>query len=224
MLQLERVNDPEEYLKIALDAFSASLWTSLPGIVNSYNAVQGTCVIAPAIQGRVRSSTGVISYVNLPLLVDVPVVYMGGGAFVATFPIQPGDEALVIFADRCIDGWWQSGGIQRPPDLRVHDLSDGFALIGSRSLAKSIPNVSTTTAQFRSLDGSTYFEVAPGQIANVVAPGGVNITGPVNITGNLNVTGTVTATQEGQFNNVEVSQHEHTGVQTGGGTSGPPVG
>jgi Phage protein Gp138 N-terminal domain len=224
MLQLERVNDSEESLRVALKGHQTNLWTALPGTVQSYNAAQGTCTVQPTIQALATNDLGVQSWVDLPLLVDVPVIYMGGGAFVATFPITAGDEALVIFSSRCIDGWWQNGGVQPQAELRMHDLSDGFALIGPRSLANSISDVSTSTAQLRSLDGSTYFEIAPGQVANVKAPGGVNITGPVSITGNLTVTGTVNATQEGTFNGIPMSTHLHTGVAAGPSNTGEPIG
>jgi hypothetical protein len=223
MLQIERSNDKEEALRVALKGLSASLWTALPGIVESYDPAKGTCRVQPAIKGRVRADVGTYSFVTLPLLTDVPVIFMGGGQFVATFPIQSGDEALVIFADRCIDGWWQSGGVQPQAELRMHSLSDGFALIGPRSQAKKLSNVSTTTAQFRTVDGSTYVEVAGGNVVNIVALGGVNITGPLNITGDVAVTGKVTAIKEGKFNNVSVSTHIHSGVQTGGSNTGAPV-
>lgn len=229
MLQIERDNDPQEALRIALDGFAAQLWTALPGIVVSYDPIKGTCVIQPAIKGRLTNSAGKQSYVTITHLPDVPVVYIGGGAFVATFPIEPGDEALVIFSDRCIDSWWQNGGVQNPAELRMHDLSDGFALIGPRSLARSIPNVSTTAAQLRSLDGSTYYELAAGGVANIVAPGGVNITGPLNvtgavaITGDVDLTGSLTATDEGTFNSIPVSTHIHGEVKAGTDQTGEPI-
>jgi phage baseplate assembly protein gpV len=235
MLQSERINDQQEALRAILKGWQANLWTALPGIVQSYDATKGTCVIQPSIQAIVTSSDGTKSNVSLPPLPDVPVVYMGGGGFVATFPIQQGDEALVVFSSRCIDAWWQSGGVQAQAEQRMHDLSDGFALIGPRSQANLIPSVSTTTAQLRSLDGSTYYELAAGQIANIVAPGGINITGPVAIDGDVSITGTTTAdgdvsitgkataTGEVQGNGIKLSTHTHSGVTTGGGTSGPPV-
>jgi hypothetical protein len=223
MLQLERVNDFEESLRVVLKGFQANLWTALPGIVQSYDHQKGTCVIQASIKVQVTSSDGSTSFVNLPPFPDVPVVYLGGGSFVATFPIQVGDEALVIFSSRCIDGWWQNGGVQAQAELRMHDLSDGFALIGPRSLARSIPNVSTTAAQLRSLDGSTYYELAPGGVANIVAPGGVNITGPVSITGDVEVTGKVTATDEGTFKTIPVSTHLHGEVKAGTDQTGVPI-
>ena len=224
MLQLERINDREEANRVVLDNLSKAIRCAMPGIVQSYNPIQGTCVINLAIESRTLNPDGSVTFAPISPISDVPVVYMGGGAFVTTYPIQPGDEALVIFSDRCIDSWWQSGGVQIPADLRMHDISDGFAIIGPRSLAKSIPNVSTTTAQFRSLDGTTFFEVATGGVCNVVAPNGVNITGPVNIKGNVTVTGAVMATQEiTAKSSVALSTHLHSGVSSGGSDTGPPV-
>ena len=223
MLQIERVNDREEALRVALEGFGANLWTAIPGIVLSYNAAQGTVSVQPSIQSLITAPDGTSTYQDVAPLTNIPVVFMGGGAFVATFPIQAGDEALIILADRCIDAWWQSGGVQGQAEPRMHDIHDGFALIGPRSLARSIPNLSTTTAQFRTLDGSAYYELAPGGVANIVAPGGLNIRGPVNIAGDVNVTGTVEATEEGTFNSIPVSTHLHPGVQSGASDTGGPI-
>ena len=218
MRQAERVNDQQEALRAVLRGFQANLQTALPGIVQSYNPLQGTVVIQLAIKANVTNvNTGAVTAVALQPLLDVPVCYIGGGGFVATFPIQQGDEALVIFASRCIDAWFQSGGVQAQAAPRMHNFSDGFAIIGPRSLANSIPNVSTTTVQLRSLDGSTFFEIAGGQVANIVAPGGINITG------NVSITGTVDATEEITGKGIALSTHTHSGVTAGGGTSGPPV-
>jgi hypothetical protein len=236
MRQTERNASYVQALESALDSLSRRIWTAMPGIVASYDPTKGTCVIQPSIQGELRSPDGTHTFVNMPQLPDVPVVYIGGGDFVATFPIQEGDEALVIFADRCIDSWWQSGGIQVPFEPREHDLSDGFALIGPRSLARKLTNVSTSNAQLRSVDGTTYLELTPAGGVNVVAPAGINLTGPVTINGNLSVTGTVTGTGnvsitgkvtasgEGEFNNVHVSTHVHGNVTAGGSNTGGPIG
>ncbi|MGC8050122.1 Gp138 family membrane-puncturing spike protein, partial [Salmonella enterica] len=76
-----------------------------------------------------------------------------------TFPVAQGDECLVVFASRCIDSWWQSGGIQEQAELRMHDLSDGFAILGFRSQPRALSNISTTSAQLRSDDGATFIDL-----------------------------------------------------------------
>ena len=41
----------------------------------------------------------------------------------------------------------------------MHDLSDGFAVVGFRSKPRVLSNVSTTAAQLRTDDGSTFVEI-----------------------------------------------------------------
>ncbi|MGE4504029.1 MAG: Gp138 family membrane-puncturing spike protein [Desulfovibrionaceae bacterium] len=158
----ERFEDPVEATRAAMDGRLAEVWTALPGIVQDYDAQAQTVSVQPTIKGRITRPDGSIVSVALPLLVDVPVQFPNGGGFSLTFPIKPGDEALVAFASRCIDGWWQSGGVQDPLEPRMHDLSDGFAFVGPRSRARALSGVSTEHVQLRTDDGATYIEIQPG--------------------------------------------------------------
>jgi len=45
-------------------------------------------------------------------------------------PITVGDGCLVVFADRCITTWFSTGQANPLPDFRMHDISNGFVLIG----------------------------------------------------------------------------------------------
>lgn len=210
MDQRERITDKEEALRACVEGFLVNLWTALPCIVQSYDAVKGTCVLQAAIQAKVRDAQGVETWVNLPPLVDVPVVYPSGGQFVITFPIAAGDEALCIFASRCIDNWWLQGGAQNTQaEFRLHDLSDGFAIIGPRSQPRKLTAVSTTTTQIRTVDGTAYIELTTDGKINLKAPGGVHVTGTLDATGEITASGTHT-----------VSAHTHSDPQ-GGNTGGP---
>jgi hypothetical protein len=219
--QSERTNSFEESLRLALKGWSLTTWKSLPAIIQSFDATKGTCTAQPAIQSLVRQKDGTQQYVNMPLLVDVPILFMNAGIFMISFPVAIGDEALIFFADRCIDNWWNSGGIQPQVtkqgigELRFHDLSDGFAFIGPFSKPNVPANISTSTVQLRTKDGATYLEID--------GSGNCNIKANVNITGNLVVSGTTTGTGDGQFSGIHVAHHRHTGVQTGGGNTGEPI-
>jgi len=221
MLQSERVNSFSESLRLALKGQSLITWVALPAIIQSFDPIKCTCVAQPAIQALVRQSDGTQQYVNIPLLVDVPVCFPNAGIFILSFPVMNGDEALVIFSDRCIDNWWNSGGIQPQVtsqgvgELRFHDLSDGFAFIGPFSKPNVPANISTNTVQLRTKDGATYLEID--------GSGNCNIKANVNITGNLVVSGTTTGTGDGQFNGIHVSAHHHPGIQPGGGNTGEPI-
>lgn len=173
----ERYSDPEEILRGALDNMQRGLWTALPGIVQSFDSAKMTVVVQPSIRARIGLPDGSEQSVALPLLLDCPVVFPCGGGFTLTFPIVSGDECVVVFASRCIDSWWQSGGVQEPAELRMHDLSDGFAFVGARSQPRVLDSISSTGAQLRSDDGATYIEVDADEI-KLVAPSKVTITAP----------------------------------------------
>lgn len=169
------VGNENAMLDIALTGRLSMLWTALPGIVQSFDAQAMTCEVQPAIQGKIRDESGVIRLVNLPILLDCPVVFPHGGGTTMTFPIKQGDECLVIFSSRAIDLWWQSGGVQPPAEVRMHDLSDGFVLPGCFSQPNVLSAVSTNSVQLRSDDGQAYFELNPeSHDFNLITPGNFN--------------------------------------------------
>ena len=157
----DRLRSPERQQDAYAVGREAMLWTALPGIVQSFDLQTMTCEVQPAIQGKVQNEDGSVSVVNLPLLLDCPVVFPRGGGCSLTFPIKAGDECLVVFADRAIDFWWQSGGVQPPAETRMHDLSDGFVLVGPYSQPQVLSGVSTSAVQLRSDDGQAFFELNP---------------------------------------------------------------
>lgn len=146
----------------------------MPAIINSFDHVKMTVTVYPTIQGKIQQPDGSFIWKDMPLLVDVPIVFPSGGGFTMTYPVTEGDEALIVFASRCIDAWWQSGGIGRQAELRMHDLSDGFAFVGPRSQPRVLSGISTTSAQFRSDDGQTFVDVAHGSII-ITAPTKVTV-------------------------------------------------
>lgn len=238
----ERQDSPELVLKAVADSLSTSLRVAMPGIIQSFDAGAVTATIQPAVKASVRQSDGSLSSVALPLLVDVPVVFPRGGGVTLTFPVAAGDECIVVFADRCIDYWWQNGGVQEPVDQRQHHLADAFALVGPQSQAKKISGISTSAAQFRSDDGSTYLEIDPAtKKMKIVAPGGLEVITPqadfseaVTIKGLLSwmggmvgsiasgtaakITGMVEFVGEVFANGKRIDdKHKHGGVERGGG-------
>lgn len=107
----ERAPDLLTTIRDAINAALSGLWVSIPCIVENSDPEAVTVTAQPTIQLQVGQPDGSIILVDLPLLQDVPVMFPRGGGCTMTFPIKPGDECLVVFASRCIDGWWQSGGI-----------------------------------------------------------------------------------------------------------------
>lgn len=178
---------------------AVNLHVAMPGIVQSFDPEEQTVSVQCSIRERVCIN-GDESWEEIPILADVPVVFPRAGGYALTLPVKKGDECLVIFGDSCIDAWWQSGGIQNQIDLRRHDLSDSFAVFGPWSQPRVLPNYSTNSAQLRNESGSAYIEIA-GDSINIVA-GSVTIGGSTTIDGKVFLA------------------HKHTGVQSGGSTTG----
>lgn len=214
-------NDPEESLRLAFDGRLSMLWTNFPAIVTSVDLEKNTCSVQPVIQGSIEDENGVIQYVNLPVLVDVPICWQKAGGFVLTMPLAVNDEVLVIIASRCIDAWWQSGGIQKPMEARMHDLSDGFAIPGPSSQPNKIANVSSTGAQLRNIAGTTYVEIAADGKIKMKSSSEIGLEAPtIKVTGNLVATGQVTSGTPA----VNLTTHVHGGVTVGSGSTGTGVG
>lgn len=87
---------------------------------------------------------------DYPILLDCPVIVLGGGGGALTFPNAQGDECVVLFNDRDIDNWFQGGGsgaaVATP---RLHSFSDGLILVGVRSLANVLKNYDAVRAVLR---------------------------------------------------------------------------
>lgn len=110
---------------------------AIPAIIQSYDPGTNTVEAQPAIRERLVEEDGSIRYLNLPLLINVPVVFPSSGSASITFPIEKGDECLIIFSDLAIDNFWTSGSVQNPIEVRRHDLSDGIAIPCSLSVTRA---------------------------------------------------------------------------------------
>jgi hypothetical protein len=235
MERSQLLNDAEQSLRIALDGHQSGLWTAVPCIVQSVNWTLLTLTAVPAIQGVVTDENGVETFVNLPLLVDVPIMFPAAGGFALTLPIAVGDEVLVVFASRCIDSWWQNGAYnaaqlpptqpQPPMEVRMHDLSDGFAFPAQMSNPKtaSYVGISSSNARLTTADGTCYLEITPGGAINLKAPSGLTVTGALNVTGAITATAEVTAMNAVPAVAVKLSQHVHAGVTSGSASTAVPT-
>ena len=186
----ERNSNLSRILRETADRSSKGIRVAVPGFVQEWDADTQTVTVQPAIKEKI-SFSGKIMEVVLPLLVDVPVVMPRAGGYSLVFAPKPGDECLVIFADMCIDAWWQSGGVESQADTRRHDLSDGFAVLGCWSQVNK-PKIPESGCRLQNDEGTA----------------GVSIDGT-----NVDIFGTVT------INGAAYSSHRHS-VSEGAGQTG----
>ncbi len=157
--QNQQPNDPEliDVLNLLKKDIMLNLSAHHVGIIESFSILKQTAEVRIAYTQthfKPNAVTGSYepTYVDYPILLDCPVVFFGGGGLAGgslTFPVAKGDECLVLFNDRDIDNWFQGTGSTSPASLRLHSISDGFALVGIRSLSNVIKNFSNDKVQLR---------------------------------------------------------------------------
>lgn len=177
---------------------------------------------------------------------NLPYVRIQGGTNGIIIDPEPGDIGIAVFASRDISTIKRTKAPGLPGSARDHDFSDGMYLGGCLNaipvqylqfntlegihihspvkLLLTAPIIELTAEAAISLNapniaitaGETLTTISP--ITAINAATSINITAPVvNITGILNVTGEITG------NNTPLHTHIHSGVQTGGGNTGPPT-
>lgn len=228
----ERSPDLLQIIRDAIQAELTNLWTCLPCEVIKYDPEAVTVDVQSTIKIPINLPNGEIELVELPMFLDVPIMFPCAGGFTITHPIKQGDECLVSFADRNIDVWWQQGGIQNPFDTRKHDLSDGFAFFRPQSQAKKISNISTTDLEIRNDENTCKIQITPNGVINFIGTKSVfhhpvelletlNVAGASTLQNTLDVIGKSTMSAGASIGGLEFGDHVHTEQGDGNDTSGP---
>ena len=124
-------------IRAGVERGQSRLWTALPVIVTE-DSDGFTVRLQPAIKGKQIDPQGKETDVQMPVLPDVPVQFSAGGGFTITHPIKKGDEGIAVFSARCLDNWWQQGGVQTQARQRWHSLSDAMYIPGIRSKPRAL--------------------------------------------------------------------------------------
>ena len=141
------INQPD--LSTVLDGLKRDIFYEMNcvnvGIIQSFNSEDQTATIRLALK-RVTEvkddGTQVIQ--ERPVLLKCPVHILSGGGGYITFTIQAGDECIVLFNDREIDNWWNTGDVRPPTTSRMHSISDALAIVGVRSLQMAVADYFTS--------------------------------------------------------------------------------
>lgn len=157
-MALSRSPQLAELLNHVKDRWAADVRVALPGRVEKYDAQTQLVDVKPLVNDRFEVADGVQS-LELPVIPSVPLMFPGAGGFHITFPVQKGDEVLLIFSDKSIDAWQNQGGISDPDDARRHHLTDAIAIPGLHNNKGSISSVSTSIVEIGK-DGETSRPVA----------------------------------------------------------------
>lgn len=234
MLETEGRARNEKLIRNAFGELIKDVCTSVPGHVLTFD---------PETQ-RAQVQIGILrvdvndSAFPLKPIVEVPVCFPGGD-FAIEYQIDSGVEGVILFSQRCIDGWVQSGGVAANPIGRFHNMQDAMFLPGFRSQPNVLPGFQNNGVRMRNragtqfvwlkndnsismdngvarfnvlADGTTLMQNGAGSF-QLQADGTFLING-LKITPDGNV---ITAA------GTNLNTHRHGGVTPGSGTSGVPV-
>ena len=140
---------------------------------------------------------------DYPPLVDCPCLFTRGGGFHLVHPYKAGDKGIVLFSDRCFDGWFQAGQVAPPMDFRVHSMSDAY-FIGGADCLDDVSHI-VENAMFIGKDDNS---------AGVT----IKASGDIDLNGvNISPSGIITL-PDGTI----LNSHVHGNVQSGNSTTGEP--
>ena len=204
-----------------------NLHTALPGRIESFDPETQLAAVQPLIQRVFVDSDGRegVTIESLPLIVDVPVLFPRGGGYSITFPVKVGEECLLVFCERSIDNWHQTGDIQPPGGKRYHHLSDAVAILGLSSKPHIVPDYDSDNVFIGKDDRTVSITLKSDSIdmetqANLnIACKSVMVVGDMEVDGNITCAGlTESATIEAQSSlkvgGKEMSKHVHQGSPT----------
>ena len=189
-------------LMLAIDSALANVHTHTIARVTAVGEKTVSC--RPVINRVVEGES-----IALPEFIEVPPVFMQGGGSYTAYPITVDDYCLLLITERCFDRWYAGQDYQSPPEIRMHDYSDGFALIGINPFANAI----TIPSDIR-------------QVGDAHRTGQQTIIGDVIVTGSITATGDIEADGEVTGGGVALSTHVHPIAWTdpaGSGSTGAPA-
>lgn len=124
--------DFSDVVRAIIDSVLLDVNICMPAKIEKYN--KDTQYADVKIQLYQKFSDG--SLVAYPVIPNVPVKHArarAGGAFIH-MPLQPGDDVTLVFSQRSLDNWKQSGGMNDPADPRKHHITDAYALVGGSAI------------------------------------------------------------------------------------------
>lgn len=104
------------------------------GQISSFNSAKQSAQVSINYTRLVNGNP-----VAYPVLVDCPVIVLGGGAGHLTFPIAAGDSCLVLFNDVNMTTWIATGNTgAQPANGRLHSFSDAIVLVGISAFPQAL--------------------------------------------------------------------------------------
>lgn len=160
-----------EALRRVLESERSELHTAIPGIVRGYDHEKQTADVEPALLRVVPAfeEEDEDPRERLPILPSVPVQWPRAGGFFLHFPVEAGDECLLVFSESDINAWRESGQVSDPGTFARHVLSGAVAIPGIHSRGKANTSASSTDGRIGK-EGGPFIGFTPGGEIQVGGP------------------------------------------------------
>lgn len=204
-------------LRLVLGKAIQQLDDCLPAIVIAYDRAKNRATVQPQVMMGTTSG----EKVSRAQVAEVPVLNIGGGGFVLSFPIKPGDLGWIKASDRDISLFLQGLAEEWPNTRRMHSFEDGF-FIPDVMRQWTLQEVDQERAVLQSTDGVTRIALGP-ETVEITTTGLVKVDAPnVQMTGDLQVDGSINADGGVTGAGIVLETHTHGGVEPGAGDTGGP--
>jgi hypothetical protein len=110
-----------EVMKKYLDDNQTRINTAMPGVVESFDAAKKTADISIPITPTYKGDDGEQLEDPFPVLMEVPVLYLGGGNSTTTYSLKKGTPVLVIFCQTDLAQWFLSDG-KEPVSMETGEM------------------------------------------------------------------------------------------------------
>jgi hypothetical protein len=124
-----------EAVRQAIESALNGVHVCLPGVVQRYDKSTAKAEVKPVLSKAYLDETTE----DMPVIANVPVVWMRTVNAVIHLPLAKGDTVLLVFSERSMDSWLSDGKVGAPPDRRKFDLSDAIAIPGLFPFSASNP-------------------------------------------------------------------------------------
>ena len=221
-----------ELTDVLNDAIGEALSNLHTATIAKVTAVQAKTISVRPVINRVIDGRSI----QLPEFTKVPPVFMQGGGSYTAHPIAVGDYCLLVLTERCFDRWYGGSDFQDPAEFRMHDYSDGIAIVGinPKAGALTIPSVIQQTGDTNQ-DGDYTRQGSLVQQGDMEITGDFILNGDMQVNGNIICSGTIsagnfsglgggdmTSTSDIVSQGISLTTHTHSGVDTGPGNTGGP--
>ena len=146
----------QQIMAFAWEQWKKDIHVSMAGVIVDYAADTARAKVRIAQDAMLDDGTSL----PRPVLMDVPVLTVGGGSFMITMPLEVGDPVQIGFSERSLAQFKQTLAAGPLADATIMDLSD--AMVIGRYVPFNVTPVDGLAMQ--TTDGESYVSVQDGEV------------------------------------------------------------